>query len=379
MNTIFRSFTLGIALLLFASAAESEPLPLGATLDVHSISVARALPPSERAGIVRMTSRPEGTTVTLLVEVPDFSIIELDQGASRLTKFIDDKGNDLLKPIPRDDVPVQVVQAVPFEPTPTAHVPTIVTSESTGVLFPIAQDGLPPPTSVLPTFHAPIAASTAPIAQIDLLPTITPIGMIKTDEELEEMRRTMMMETRYLAPPSLRTYMLDDTARRWILIDCVAPNRPAPGTQIVTLEGELVLYGGQEIKTTEHKNIPLDGTGTFEINGMTVTVNKVERGPQFGDGFIEMLSGMFGGERQEVKMRVSLTSSERPRSAISYTLLDANGNKINTPNRSWATAQVHTEFFDLTEEVDSLTIRLKAYEKMETITLPFSLNVGLGL
>jgi len=141
-----------------------------------------------------------------------------------------------------------------------------------------------------------------------------------------------------------------------------------------------VLHCGQEIKTTEHKNIPLDGTGKLEMNGMTVTVKKEKRGHGFGDSIGDMFVGMFGVERKEIKMRVSLTTTERPRNVISHTFLDANGNEIEQGSRSamWSD-KIHIAYFDLTEEVDSLTIQLKAYEKIETVTLPFSLNAGLGL
>jgi len=341
---------------------------LGAKLDVHSISVARALPPSED-GFPAMCRQPEGTVVTLLVQVPHFSVIELDKRASRLSKFIDDKGNDLLKPVPRDDVPVrgvtEPVRAV-FQPIRATE-----TSETTGHETMERGSSFP----VVPL---------TPIARIDFpLITSTPIAIAENDEEMEAMHR-VMMEAMDFTPPPLQMQMVEQTAGKWILIDCKAENRPAPGTQLVTLEGQLVLHCGQEIKTTEHKNIPLDGTGKFEFNGTTVTVKKAERGKGFGDAigdaFVDMFGDMFGGARKEVKMSVSLTSSKRPINVISYTFLDADGNEIEQGSRSasWSD-QIHVANFDLTEEVDSLTIRLKAYERMETITLPFSLQVGLGL
>jgi len=385
MSTIFRSFIFGIASLLLVSAAKAEPLPLGATLDVHSISVARALPPSTD-GFQMMCRQPEGTVVTLLVQVPHFSIIELDDKASRLSKFIDNKNNDLLKPVPRNGTPVrgmaEPIQAT-FLPVPAPDAGAIL-----GSMIPIAQGGLPSTLpSTLPSDHSPVATSTAPapFTKIDLLPliTATPARIIErtteTDEEWEEMIKTMEMESMNFTTPSLRTQMIEHTAGRWILIDCLAAHRPAPGTQLVTLEGQLVLHCGQEIKTTEHKNIPLDGTGKFEMNGLTVTVKKEERGHGFGDSIGDMFAGMFGVERKEIKMRVSLTTSERPRNVISHTFLAAHGKEIEQGSQSatWSD-QIHIAYFDLTEKVDSLTIQLEAYEKIETVTLPLSLNTGLG-
>jgi hypothetical protein len=106
----------------------------------------------------------------------------------------------------------------------------------------------------------------------------------------------------------------------------------------------------------------------------------VERNPQAGDLFGAMFAVMFGVPRKEVKMTILLTFNERPMNIISYTFLDADGNEIEQASwgSSWS-GHIHTADFNLTENVDSLTIRLEVYEKIETVTLPFSLKAGFAL
>jgi hypothetical protein len=180
--------------------------------------------------------------------------------------------------------------------------------------------------------------------------------------------------------PTINQGWKEDTGK-WILIECRTYNRPAPGSQTVTLEGQIVIQCGQGIKTTEHKDIPLNGTGKFEVGGISITVEKTRQG-----GGMIMLGGWLS-DQEEGDMNISLISNRSLDSFIKFTFLDADGNEIRS-RRTGSGASIfpvgraeerHTTYFQLAEEVDSLTIRLEMYEKLETITLPFSLNVGLGL
>jgi hypothetical protein len=325
-----------------------------------------------------IAGKSEGTVVTLLVQVPNFSIIGLDEKASRLSKFIDDKDSELLKVVPLTDETIWQGQILPTIPTLVSPLPAPETDMRIGGTFvPIESGNLPRThTGIMPTNEMITSESWGNIIPITLSSVAIPI----TEEVMGEVSVTHAPISPLLPFP-LDTRQIDSTAGKWILIDCVAPNRPAQGTQSVTVEGQLVLLCGQEIKTTEYKNIPLDGTGKFEVGGMTVTVTKdAGRGQQLGDLFGGMFANMFGGAGKELKMRIVLTANKRPTNVIRYTFLDADGNEIESPSRSstWSD-QIHIAYFDLTEEVDVLTIRLEAYEKVETVTSPFSLTAGLGL
>jgi len=298
-------------------------LPLGATIETHAISVRKKLPASEReAGVFMLFfGQSEGTVVSLLVQVPDYSIVALDEEASRISKFVDDKDTDLLQVVPKTN-----------EAPRGMLVPMTVTKEL------IDED------------------------QISLIP--------ETDENMEGMIGDMMismMENMFTYSPSL--FQVQTTPEKWILIDCRAPNCPASGTQTITLEGQLVLRCGQGTKTTEHKNIPLDENGKIEINGVSVAVEKVK------EGGVSLFGGM--GERQ---MQISLTSTQPLDTVIRYMFLDAEGNEIEWRESGSFSSSGHSQrFFHLAEEVDSVTIQLEEYEKMETVALPLSLKVGLGL
>jgi len=273
-----------------------EPVSLTpvAKLETHAISVTKKTPPFEMREGRFIPTQHEGTVVSLIVQMPDYSIITLNEEASKITKFVDDKNNDLLKVVPR----------------------------AGGVM-----------------------------------------GM-------------MGMDMMNVTTPPLRAY----PAGQMMLINCSSPNCPAPGTQAITLEGQLVLQCGQGTKTTEQKNIPLDGKGKFEAGGITVTIKKEEQDQQVG--LFGGMSGMsvWGGSGMEMKTRISMTSTKSLDSVISYTFLDADGDEIEWQDAgSFWTDQLHTEYFQLAEEVDVLTIQLEEYEKIETITLPVSIKVGLGL
>ena len=292
MNNIFRSLVFGIVLLLLTPAAKSEPLPLGATIDVHGISIMKKMPTIEREeGIGLFTIAlpgQEGTVVSLLVNMPNHSIIQLEDQGSQLTKFVDDKGTDLLQ-------------------------------------------------NVSPAGRG-IGLFAIPMGQVQVIRT-----------------------------PPLRARSL---SKEWMHIECIAPHLPALDTQTITVEGKLVLSCGQGVKTTEHKNIPLDGKGRFETNGMTVSVRKDD-----GRG-----SGMRMDNMGKMKMRIFLDVNRPRGTVIGYTFFDTEGNEIESQEGGAVYGpQSHQATIHLAKEVDVLTIRLEAYEKVETVTLPFSLKAGLGL
>ena len=285
------------------SQVEPQPLPLGAKLSVHSISVSKEMPrdEEEQSGFGHQVmfggDFRERTCVTLLVQMPDHLIVALDDEASKLTRFSDDKNTDLL----------QKKEAAP----------------RTGGI------------------EGNLMGSTT--------------------------NMTTMVRDMGPTPIQARMMGMHGTAQKKVLIDCSAPNRPASGTQTIALEGQIVLQCGQGTKTTEHKNIPLDGSGKFETGGITVAVKKENRPP-------------FGGFGSEMKMQIAFTSNKPLDNIVSYEFLDAQGNEIEWQQSGWmGMGQTQTRYFNLAEEVDSLTIQLEEYEKIETITLPVSLKVGLGL
>ena len=273
------------------SQTEPPSLPLEVKMEPHAISIAKKMPHGEESHMMWGMDH-EGTRITLLVQVSDYSIVALDEEASRLTRFSDDKNTDLLK-----------------------------TDSGTGGIMGNLMGGM--------------------------------MGNMEPNQ------------------PPIQARMMRNTTGKQIFIDCSAPNCPAPGTQTITLEGRIILQCGQGVKMTEHKNVPLDGSGKFTAGGVSVAIKKEESG-----GF----GNTFGGMGQEMKMRISFTSNKPLDGVISYTFLDTNGNEIEWQDGGWmGTNQTHTEYFSLAEEVDSLTIQLEEYETIETITLPVSLKVGLGL
>ena len=278
-----------LVLLLLVPLAMSEPLPMGATMEVHGISVMKKMPPPEDDnGVIYMTSVPEGTAVSLLIQVPEHSIIDLDETASKLSKFVDDKNTDLLKRNPQTG------------------------RAATGAM------------------------------------------------------RDMTMG--FLEQSPLRTNCISPS-KKWIILDCVAPNQPTSGTQTVALEGKIVLQCGKGTKTTEHKNISLNGKGKFDVGEIRFNVEKAKES-----------AGVWFGQEDEWKMQISLLSNKSLDSIISYTFLDAEGKEIKSKEFGWwGMGNQRTTNFSLAKEVDSVSIRVVEYETMETVTLPFSLTVGLGL
>lgn len=161
---------------------------------------------------------------------------------------------------------------------------------------------------------------------------------------------------------------IDDDGR-WMIVDCFAPNRPAPGSKTVRVEGMLVLRYGKGSKTSEHKNIPLDGKGKFSVAGETITVVKSKNKP----------FNFPGSNRPEMKQTITLSSKKPLDSFFSITFYDSKGKEIEF-NQSMNGSMNDTFFenYDLAVEVDSLSIEVEEYETIETVKIPVSQTVGLG-
>jgi len=317
----------------FPSEISSVPskMELNAKVESHAISVMKKIPfagGDKGNPIIQWGMEQEGTRIFLLVQVPDNSIMTLDERASRLTRFSDDKNTNLL----------QEREAVPG------------TGEMVGNLV----GGVIEIGDTLPPGHILPPKPT----------TVQPV---------------------WSRAVSLR---MIDPAGKWILIDCFAPICPAPGAQTITLEGEFVLQCGGKMKTITHKNIPLDGSGGFFTKEGFVTVQKTRSYP------LGFAIGGEGNSNFRAKAEISLSSKNKPvirydGSDADYTFFDSDGNKIESRKGAIGGVHgsggdgkhftIHSQNFYLAKEVDSLTIQREGYEKNETVTVPFSLKVGLGL
>ena len=164
--------------------------------------------------------------------------------------------------------------------------------------------------------------------------------------------------------------ILDDE-QKWVIIDCIAPNRPVAGSKTVRLEGKLVLRCGKGSVVKEHKNISLDGKGKFEAGGTTVTLKLANQqgGFQFG-----------GMEGNETKMSISLTSNKSLDAITGYTFKNSEGKEIDFQEGGYGYGgDTVFENYELAEKVDSLTIVTEEYELVEEIEIPFAQTVSLDL
>ena len=252
------------------NASEKQPF------EVVGVNVAKPLPQQEGHNDVLMRWN-EGTTVSLLVRVDDISIIDLDENASKVNSFVDDKKNDLMK--------------------------------SSGVQ---QQQGWS------------MFRSTEPVS-----------------------------------------CSVVDSEGTWALVAFHAPNSPADGCKSISLKADVALRAGSGSVITEHKNIDLSGKGQFNAGNATVLVKKSDSN-----------MGMMG----DYKMQIALVSKDALDTIKEYSFFNPQGEEIEY---DWAgssrSGTTSTIYIVLTEEVDTITIKTDTYEKFETIRIPVSLEIGLGI
>lgn len=157
-----------------------------------------------------------------------------------------------------------------------------------------------------------------------------------------------------------------------IMVDFNGPQRPAAGAQKIRLRGTVVLVCGKGSVKSEHKNISLDGKGSFTVDGNKITIKKSE-----GNGF-----GFSMGD-DAAKMSISLTSAKPTDAIKSIRFLNASGKEIKSTSTGsmsggFMNSKTYEKYYDLSEEVNAVTIEVEAFEGTEKLQIPVDIETGLG-
>ena len=142
---------------------------------------------------------------------------------------------------------------------------------------------------------------------------------------------------------------------------------PAAGTKHVHVKARIAVECGSDVKTAEAKDVALKKGTALTVGPLKMTVGDVKDG-----GF-------------QSKMTVEL-SSKQPFTAVrKVTFLGPDGKVIKhrgAGSGSWSVfgkAKTYTVSYGLAEKVDTVTVRFEYYGKVEKITVPIDVKVGLGL
>lgn len=224
---------------------------------------------------------------------------------------------------------------------------------------------------------------------ITLLVRSLDLAIVTVDEEASRVttfvdeKKNDLLDPEYKGKYVARRQDIGD-GRKWVTINFRVPNTPATGCKTVTLKAEIVLKVGGGSVVEEHKNIPLSGKGKFKIGKTTVTVKK---GEASRSGIENLFSGIFNMEKPEdAKDKKSTPIILETNGSFDiikkFTFLNDKGEEIESrwSGSSCSNMMEHHEehYYTLAEEVESVTIKTDAYEKLETLRIPVSVDVGVG-
>jgi hypothetical protein len=167
-------------------------------------------------------------------------------------------------------------------------------------------------------------------------------------------------EDRWLGPfPQIS----DD--RHSLVFDIRAEKLPAPGASALTLQADVVLVCGSDLKTSS-TDTKLAADAVFDFGPIPVTVDKVRKVEQSGKDV----------------WAISLRSNRSVVEAVREWSLLEDGEAVKfTPMGRWRAGDRHYYNFSLDADPADRTFTFQAtfYAKTETLTLPVNKTVGLGL
>jgi hypothetical protein len=161
---------------------------------------------------------------------------------------------------------------------------------------------------------------------------------------------------------------------------------PARGATKITAKAELALVCGSDLKTDERKDVPLQDGAAANVGPLKMKIAKVtELTPEPDkekEGALIFAPARLKGARMSFRLTTGKEPEGRYMDCIrTITFLNAEGKEIRHKARSTWTygGKAYMKEYDLARKVDSLTIRVSWFGKIETITVPVEVTAGLGL
>lgn len=150
-------------------------------------------------------------------------------------------------------------------------------------------------------------------------------------------------------------------------LEIKAPRIPARGAAKIQLDATVVLLCGAEEKTVEQQGLALKKGSKLTIGPVPMTLGPIE-------------AARFGEAKQVVTFE-----SKQPLNAIrKVEFLAADGRPIKHQAMGSGEGGFNDDItysvsFGLMQKADSVTLRLTYYSKVEELSLPLKMDVGLGL
>jgi len=146
-----------------------------------------------------------------------------------------------------------------------------------------------------------------------------------------------------------------------------SPKTPAAGASKLIVKADIVLACGSDIKTAEQKDFALTKGSKLTVGPVPMKVQSVK-------------DSSFG----KAKMRVELISSKSFDAVKALTFIGADGKEIKYDSLGEGTSGIagkmtYSKAIGLHKKVDVVTVKVTYYQKIEKLTVPLNLTVGVGL
>jgi hypothetical protein len=143
---------------------------------------------------------------------------------------------------------------------------------------------------------------------------------------------------------------------------------PAAGASSLTIDARLAFICGESPKTAQCDVSLAKGT-PVKLGMVAAKITKVGK-PRFG---------------HTMKFSVTFTSSQSFDSIRKLVFLDSAGKEIKSryagggKHSAFGSTSTYSKRYELEKKVDKVTIKIDYWSKIETVTVPVKLNVGMGL
>ncbi len=151
------------------------------------------------------------------------------------------------------------------------------------------------------------------------------------------------------------------------VVSVIVYTPPAPGAKTLRLKARLVMKCGENEKTVVQKGLKLEKNAKLTVGPVPWTITKVDKA-DWGDA----------------AMSVSVTGKVSHDVIKELVFLDADGNTIEqsggTRNSSGVEGHmVHEVTYNFKKKVDVVDVKVTYYDKVEALTIPVDLEIGVGM
>ncbi len=176
--------------------------------------------------------------------------------------------------------------------------------------------------------------------------------------------------------------------RHLALTEIDLPLLPAAGAAKIRLRGELAIRCGTGEAASEQADVPLKSAGKITAGPVPLEIGPAKKDEGLQIDFFG-LQPAGNAEESQPKVTVTLTSRKNTDAIKKIVFLTADGKEIgqrqlgSSNSTSLAPGggspmEHHSRTIGLAADVEKATVRIVAYEKLETIVVPIDFEIGVG-